>query len=78
MDRVEATPARFHRELAWDETARARLDELIEAQPVLVRISAAKRLRDSAEREARRSGHPRVSADHVAAALAGIGEGRAA
>jgi len=69
LDAVEATPARDHRELAWDEDAKARLDEVVEAQPVLVRISAAKRLRDAAERAARRSGETRVSADRLADAL---------
>lgn len=70
LDRVEATPARLHRELLWDEAARTRLDELVEAHPVLVRISAAKRLRDAAERMARREGGPRVSQDHVERARA--------
>src|SRR5207342_3307200 len=52
LDKVEATPSRFHRELPWDEAARTALDVWIEKQPVLVRISAAKSLRDAAEREA--------------------------
>ncbi|MDE2620422.1 MAG: chlorophyllide a reductase subunit Z [Sphingomonadales bacterium] len=69
MDRVEATPARAHRELAWDEDAKARLDAVVAAQPVLIRISAAKRLRDAAERAARRVGEDRVSADRLADAL---------
>jgi len=60
MDRVEATPARRHVELAWDDAAKAMLDRLVEAQPVLVRISAAKRLRDAAERAARLAGEDRV------------------
>ena len=62
LDRVEATPARMHRELAWSDEAKALLDDLVEASPVLVRISAAKRLRDAAERDARaraRSGRNR-------------------
>ncbi len=65
LDKVEATPARFQRELAWEEEARHALDELVEAQPVLVRISAAKRLRDRAERAARTAGEARVSAERV-------------
>ncbi len=74
MDAVEATPARPHVELAWDEDAKAALDDILEAQPVLVRISAAKRLRDAAERAARLAGearvsHARLSAAHAAAVL---------
>ena len=61
LDRVEATPARATRELAWDEDARAALEALVEQEPVLVRISAAKRLRDDAERAARGAGETRVS-----------------
>jgi chlorophyllide a reductase subunit Z len=69
LDAVEATPARDHRELAWDEDAKARLDQIVEAQPVLVRISAAKRLRDAAERVTRRNNETRVSADRLADAM---------
>lgn len=69
LDAVEATPARDARELAWDEDAKARLDQIVEAQPVLVRISAAKRLRDAAERIARRHNESRVSADRLADAM---------
>ena len=69
LDAVEATPARPHRELAWDVEAKAKLDALVEAQPVLIRISAAKRLRDAAERAARRAGDDRVTADRLADAL---------
>jgi 3,8-divinyl chlorophyllide a/chlorophyllide a reductase subunit Z len=60
MDKVEATPAKQENEMIWDDAAKAALDELLERQPVLVRISAAKRLRDGAERIARFA-----SADHV-------------
>ena len=63
LDRIEATPARSHQELDWDDDAKDALDRLVDAQPVLVRISAAKRLRDAAERDARRSGMERVTID---------------
>ena len=61
LDKVEATPSRLHRELPWDEEARRLLDERVEATPLLIRISAAKRLRDAAEREAQRAGDLRVT-----------------
>jgi chlorophyllide a reductase subunit Z len=78
MDKVEATPARAHRELAWDDEAKAALDRMVEAQPVLVRISAAKRLRDAAERAARLAGETRVSAQRMVLAQTDLMEGRAA
>jgi chlorophyllide a reductase subunit Z len=65
MDEVEATPARLHRELPWSDEAKALLDQLLEAQPVLVRISAARRLRDAAEARARHAGEERVGASHI-------------
>jgi chlorophyllide a reductase subunit Z len=65
LDKVEATPARLHRELPWDADALAAFDRIVDAQPVLVRISAAKRLRDAAERAARNAGAERVSLDRV-------------
>ncbi len=69
MDKGAATPARAQSAITWDEDAKARLDELVEKQPVLVRISAAKRLRDAAERHARQNGASTVSADCLAEAL---------
>jgi chlorophyllide a reductase subunit Z len=69
MDAVDPTPARLHRELAWDDDARTRLERIVEAQPVLVRISAAKQLRDRAEQRARREGLDRV---HLALVEEGV------
>jgi chlorophyllide a reductase subunit Z len=65
LDKVDATPARSVHELPWDDDARMVLDELVDAHPVLVRISAAKRLRDAAERAARRAGEERVTAARI-------------
>jgi chlorophyllide a reductase subunit Z len=65
LDRVEATPARLHQELPWDEEALTVLDREVETHPVLVRISAAKRLRDRIEQTARAAGKVRVDAAHA-------------
>ncbi|MBE1237277.1 chlorophyllide a reductase subunit Z [Phaeovibrio sulfidiphilus] len=62
LDRVEATPSRMHRELLWEDEARLLLDRMVEAEPVVARISAAKRLRDEAEQAARALGAEVVSA----------------
>jgi chlorophyllide a reductase subunit Z len=80
MDRVEATPARVHRidAVVWDDEAQRLLDGHVANEPVLVRISAAKRLRDLAERDARNAGEERVTAERVAQALRALGQGRAA
>ena len=78
MDAVEATPTRLFRELPWDDEARTLLDDLVERQPVLVRISMAKRLRDAAERGARGEGVDRVAETHVARAHDGLKLGVAA
>jgi chlorophyllide a reductase subunit Z len=78
LDKVEATPARLHRELDWNDDARALLDDAVEAMPVLVRISAAKRLRDGAEAAARREGERRVTRNHLESARRGLTTERAA
>jgi 3,8-divinyl chlorophyllide a/chlorophyllide a reductase subunit Z len=46
------------------------LDEYVEREPFLVRISAAKRLRDRVERDARLAREGRVTASRVAQSLA--------
>lgn len=69
MDAGAATPARREAALRWDRDAKEKLDAIVEAQPVLVRISAAKNLRDAAERGARHAGEDHVSADRLAAAM---------
>jgi 3,8-divinyl chlorophyllide a/chlorophyllide a reductase subunit Z len=68
LDRIDATPARDHRGdgRPWDEEAQRLLQELVQRQPVLVQISAAKALRDRAEQSARAAGESRVTADRVA------------
>ncbi len=66
LDAVDATPARDIKAIAWDDEAKVELDAMVEAQPVLVRISAAKRIRDAAERAARRAGESAVRKQHLA------------
>jgi chlorophyllide a reductase subunit Z len=73
LDKADATPARLHEELPWDQDAKQLLDRLVQAQPVLVRISAAKRLREAAERRAREAGERRVSAARVAGSTDALG-----
>jgi chlorophyllide a reductase subunit Z len=72
LDRIDATPARALSELVWDEGAEGALDLALEQQPVLVRISAARRLRDAAEKDARRQGLELVTSDAVARAVAAL------
>jgi 3,8-divinyl chlorophyllide a/chlorophyllide a reductase subunit Z len=68
LDKIDPTPARLHQELPWDAAAEETLAAILETLPHLTRISAAKRLRDAAEQDARRLGEQRVTAERVAAA----------
>jgi chlorophyllide a reductase subunit Z len=72
LDRIAATPARAAGasapagpdeapSIAWAADAQALLAEQVAQLPVLLQISAAKRLRDGAEAEARQRGAERVS-----------------
>ncbi len=58
LDSIDPTPARA--ELTWTPEARALFDDEIQRTPVLIRISAAKGLRDTAERNARTAGRNTV------------------
>jgi chlorophyllide a reductase subunit Z len=78
LDQVDATPSRLHRELPWDDEAKRLFDRALEAAPVLTRISAAKRLRDAAERAARAAGEERVTAECVSRTQAALATGKAA
>jgi chlorophyllide a reductase subunit Z len=75
MDRIEATPSRLDAELPWNDEAQRLLDQVLEQSPVLVRISAARRLRDAAERNARNAGSDHVTEDFVQSARRALLEG---
>jgi chlorophyllide a reductase subunit Z len=79
MDRVDPTPARAldgaQKMAIWDLEAQQRLNEFVQSEPVLVQISAAKRLRDRAEREAKEAGQDRVTAEHVEQARDALRQG---
>ena len=80
LDRVDPTPARLGDEPArpWDDDAQQLLGEFVETEPVLVQISAAKRLRDRAERDAKRDGEERVTAARVAKSRDALRQGEPA
>ena len=67
LDQTEATHAKGNQQ-AWQPQAQELMTRLVGQQPVLVQISAARRLRDHAERLARMSGVDQVDANHVEAA----------
>ncbi len=77
MDQVEPTQARGHvvPDARWQDDAQTLLRECIAQQPVLVQISAAKRLRDQAEKIARITGGDTVTRGHVETASQTLGMG---
>jgi chlorophyllide a reductase subunit Z len=80
MDRIEATRSRASgaASMPWTAEAHRKLDELIEAEPVLVRISAAKRMRDRVEQEARDAGETQVQLERLLKLFGRAREGQVA
>ena len=80
LDRVEATPARGQNadSCRWSDEARRELEAHLERQPFLVRISAAKRLRDRIETDAKAAGETEVDEARVKRSLAATTEGQTA
>ena len=75
MDKVEATHARgvVTPNASWHDDAQALLRELVQNQPVLVQISAAKRMRDLSEKLSRQAGLDEVNAQFVQEAAKELG-----
>jgi 3,8-divinyl chlorophyllide a/chlorophyllide a reductase subunit Z len=80
MDKAPATQARgvVPPNASWQDQAQQRLRDVVQSQPVLVQISAAKRLRDQAEQLSQAQGQNEVTEAHVNAASRELGLGVAA
>jgi chlorophyllide a reductase subunit Z len=68
LDKIEPTLAKAERQ-SWDAEAVRALDAHLESEPYLIRISAAKALRERAELVARRADCAVISPAHVALAI---------
>ncbi|MEO0465015.1 MAG: chlorophyllide a reductase subunit Z [Pseudomonadota bacterium] len=73
MDAADATHSKIEHAVSWDAQASLALDACVDTYPVLARISAAKRLRDTSEEYARASGNTVVTPEHVHTAKQRIG-----
>jgi chlorophyllide a reductase subunit Z len=71
MDKVDPTPTRAGvlDTVPWDDEAIALLDDKVENEPFLVRISAAKRLRERIESDARQAREGRITYRRAALSL---------
>ncbi len=78
LDNIDSTPANLDSELQWTKDARQLLDRVVAAKPVLIRISAARQLRDAIELKARNEGHEEVSRELVASVTGEPKDGQAA
>jgi chlorophyllide a reductase subunit Z len=71
LDQIAATPTRARAGIPWDEEARAALDTYVDTQPVLLRISAAKQIRERVERRVVGGGGSRVTRSELEREVAG-------
>ncbi|WP_419729665.1 chlorophyllide a reductase subunit Z [Lichenicola sp.] len=75
LDAIEATHARRNagtsseREMLWDGAAAELLDDHVEAEPFIVRISAAKALRERIERDAEAAHETRITVERARRSL---------